>query len=135
MKWMLDTNICIAIINRRSERAYKRLLSLVPGDAGLSAVTMAELEFGVAKSLRVQQNREAVDGFILALEVAPFDASAAAAYGEVRASLQKRGLPIGALDMMIAGHALSLGVPLVTDNLKEFTRVPGLRTVNWLNRG
>lgn len=132
MKIMLDTNICIALIARRPDRVVRRFASMEIGSVGISAITLAELQFGVAKSVHVERNREALDQFTLPLVIAPFDENAAKAYGHVRAFLERKGKPIGAADTMIAGHAIALGATLVTNNLREFSRVPGLAAENWL---
>ena len=133
MNWMLDTNACIAIIRRQPEAAIRRLRGKAVGQVGLSSITLAELEFGAANSRQPAVAAEALGEFLLALECAPFDAEAAAAYGRVRASLEKRGRPIGPLDTLIGAHALSLGAVLVTNNVREFSRVPGLVVEDWLN--
>jgi len=132
MKWMLDTNICIAIIRRQPEVAIKRLRGKSVGQVGVSAVTVAELQHGAAKSARPEPARSALSEFLLVLEVAPFDEAACVRYGMVRAKLEAGGKPIGPLDTMIAAHAVSLGVVLVTTNLREFRRVPGLTVEDWL---
>lgn len=131
MKWLLDTNACIAIIRRRPEVALKRLRGKQVGQVGLSSITLAELEFGASKSQQPTQARAALSEFLLPLEVAPFDDSAAVAYGAVRAALEKKGRPIGPLDTLIAAHALALGSVLVTNNSREFRRVPGLAVEDW----
>ena len=132
MKYMLDTNACIALIKRKPAAVIERLTAAEPGDAGISSVTLAELQYGARKSAKVEQNALALAEFLLPLEIADFDAGAAEAYGRVRAALEKTGTPIGALDTMIGAHALSLGVTLVTDNTREFIRIPGLAVENWL---
>jgi tRNA(fMet)-specific endonuclease VapC len=132
MKWMLDTNICIAIIRRQPEVAIKRLRGKSVGQVGVSAVTVAELQYGAAKSTRSEPARSALSEFLLPLEVAPFDEAACVRYGVIRAKLEAAGKPIGPLDALIAAHALSLGVVLVTNNLREFRRVPGLTVEDWL---
>jgi tRNA(fMet)-specific endonuclease VapC len=132
MKWMLDTNICIAIIRRQPEVAIKRLRGKSVGQVGVSAVTVAELQFGAAESTRPEPARSALSEFLLVLEVAPFDEAACVRYGMVRAKLEAAGKPIGPLDTLIAAHALSLGAVLVTNNLREFRRVPGLTVEDWL---
>ena len=132
MKWMLDTNICIAIIRRQPGAALKRLRGKAIGQVGISSITLAELEFGAAKSQRSEQARLALAEFLLPLEVAAFDDAAAAAYGRVRAALEKRGKPIGPLDTLIAAHALARGAVLVSDNTREFARVKDLAVENWL---
>lgn len=132
MKLMLDTNICIALIKRKPAQVLKRLLAHRVGDIGISWVTLAELEFGVAHSQRVEKNRAALDEFILPLEIAYMEEQTARAYGHLRAYLQKKGSPIGSLDTMIGAHALALDVTLVTNNVREFSRIPGLTVVDWL---
>ena len=131
MTYLLDTNICIYIINRRPPQVFAHFEGLRYGEIGLSSITAAELAFGVAKS-GSHRNREALEKFLAPLEVLPFDVSAMQAYGPLRAELQRRGPPIGALDMLIAAHALALGATLVTNNLDEFQRVPGLACENWV---
>lgn len=128
---LLDTNICIYIINKRPPQVAAHFEGLVYGDVAVSSITGAELAFGVAKSGSAR-NQDALEKFLAPLEVLPFDAAAMYAYGTLRAQLQARGLPIGALDMLIAAHALALGATLVTNNLAEFARVPGLACENWV---
>ena len=131
MKWMLDTNICIDIIKERPRSVLGRFKGHTVGDIGVSVVTLAELEYGVSASSRPAKNREALDQFVSPLEVAPFDRDATAAYGRLRAALEKRGQMIGSMDLLIAAHAVSLDVRLVTHNSREFGRVPGLRIEDW----
>jgi tRNA(fMet)-specific endonuclease VapC len=132
MKWMLDTDTCIALIKRKPPNLIKRLQAKAVGDIGISSITLAELRFGVANSSRQEQNRTALDQFLLPLDIVAFDELAADSYGNVRAELEVRGTPIGPLDTLIAGHALSLNVVLVTHNVAEFKRVKGLRLDDWL---
>jgi tRNA(fMet)-specific endonuclease VapC len=131
MKWMLDTNICIAIIKERRRSVLDRFKSLAVGDIGVSVVTLAELEYGVSASSRPAKNREALDLFVSPLDVASFDRDATATYGRLRAALEKKGQMIGSMDILIAAHALSLDVRLVTHNSREFRRVPGLKIEDW----
>lgn len=133
MRFMLDTDSCIALIKRKPGTILRRLMSLSPGEAGISAITLAELRYGVAKSTQNEKNRLALDEFLLPLEVADFDELAAASYGSVRAALEKAGTPIGPLDTQIGAHALSLGAILVTHNSREFRRIPGLAVEDWLS--
>lgn len=134
MRLMLDTNTCIALIKRKPVNALQKFNEYQVGDIGISAVTLAELRYGVSKSQHQARNRAALDEFMLPLEVAAFDEQATVAYGVLRAALEKQGTPIGPLDTMIAAHALSLGVPLVTNNTWEFNRVPELTVVDWINQ-
>ena len=105
------------------------------GEVGVSSVTAAELRYGAEKSAAPEQNREALSRFLLPLEVLAFGDEAAAAYGRVRAALENAGTPIGPLDNLIAAHAVSLGVTLVTNNTREFSRVPGLEIEDWTREG
>lgn len=134
MKYLLDTDICIYIINERPEHVRARFAKHTVGDIGISSITASELAFGVAKggSLR---NRKALEQFMLPLDVAAYDAEAAFAYGDIRAVLERRGAVIGPLDMLIAAHAIALGVTLVTNNDGELRRVPGLKCENWASHG
>jgi len=132
MKWMLDTDTCIALIKRQPRELIRRLQTKAVGDVGISSITLAELRHGVAKSARRDQNRAALDRFLLPLDIATFDDLAAELYGTVRADLETAGTPIGPLDTLIAGHAVSLNVVLVTHNVVEFRRVTGLRIEDWL---
>lgn len=132
MKVMLDTNTCIAIIRRKPPQALQRFKAYKVGEIGISWVTLAELEFGAAKSQHLEKNQAALDEFVLPLEIANFDRETARVYGRVRAMLEKKGTPIGSLDLMIGAHALSLGATLATNNTREFSRIKGLTVVDWL---
>ena len=133
MKVMLDTNICIAIIKRKPQQVLKHFTAYKVGEIGISSVTLAELEFGVAKSQHQEKNQAALDQFVLPLEIAGFDHEAAKVYGQVRATLEKKGTPIGALDTMIGAHAMALGAMLATNDTREFSRIKGLTVVDWLD--
>jgi tRNA(fMet)-specific endonuclease VapC len=130
VKWMLDTDTCIAIIKKHPV-ALKKLRGKSIGQVGLSSITLGELAFGAAKSGRPEEAHDALGEFLLALELAPFDERPAMRYGEVRASLERRGRPIGPLDTLIGSHAHSLDVILVTHNTREFSRIEGLRLEDW----
>lgn len=132
MKWMLDTDTCIAIIKRKPESALKKLRGKSIGQVGISALTLSELTFGVEKSNRRDEAHAALSEFVIALEIAAFESDAASAYGSVRASLEARGQPIGPLDTLIGAHAFSLDVTLVTHNTREFSRIEGLRLEDWI---
>ena len=133
MKLMLDTNICIAIIKQKPKDILDKFSEYQVGDICISSVTLAELRYGVAKSKHQEKNLVALNEFILPLEVANFDESAAQHYGNLRAFLEQQGTPIGPLDTMIGAHALSLDLTLVTNNIKEFKRVPNLKVIDWIN--
>ena len=128
---MLDTNICIYIIKQKPPEVLKRFLDYQVGEIAISAVTLAELRYGVAKSRYREKNATALDEFILPLEVLPFGEEATKSYGEIRAALEKAGTPIGSMDLMIAAHAVSLDITLVTNNTREFSRVAGLEVADW----
>ena len=131
MKYLFDTNICIYVINARPPQVLERFRREAVGDIGISAITAAELAYGVAKSGSAR-NRSALEKFLAPLDIAPFDGEAFWRYGAIRASLERRGQPIGSLDTLIAAHALALDVALVTNNASEFSRVEGLRIDNWV---
>ena len=128
---LLDTNICIYIINAKPPAVLARFQQYRLGNIGLCSVVAAELAFGVAKSGSVR-NRQALEMFLAPLTILPFDAAAVWVYGDLRADLERRGTPIGSLDTMIAAHALSRQAMLVTNNTREFVKVPGLQLDNWV---
>ena len=130
MKWMLDTDTCIAII-KKHPTALKKLRGKSIGQVGISSITLGELAFGAAKSSRRQNALDALDEFLLPLEIAAFDDRVALRYGDLRASLERRGKPIGPLDTLIGSHAHALDLILVTHNTREFSRIDGLRLEDW----
>ena len=132
MKYMLDTNIIAYAKNNRPESVLQQFMEHRPEDMCISAITMAELEFGICKSSKPAQNRLALMMFLSEIQVVPFDGKAAQEYGSIRAELTARGTPIGANDLLIAAHARSLGLTLITNNGREFERVPGLTVENWV---
>ena len=129
---MLDTNICIQIIRLRPRSVLERFSAWAVGDIGLSAITLAELAYGASNSRDPKRNRDALQQFTAPLDIAAFDRGATEAYGRVRTVLERKGQRIGPTDLLIAAHALSLDVRLVTSNEAEFKRVPGLVVENWL---
>ena len=132
MKYMLDTNIIAYAKNNRPESVLQCFMEHRPEDMCISAITMAELEYGICKSSKPAQNRLALMMFLSEIQVVPFDGDAAQEYGSIRAELTAKGTPIGANDLLIAAHARSLGLTLVTNNGREFERVPGLVVENWV---
>jgi len=130
--WLLDTNICIYLIKKRPPSVLDRLRTLNIREVAISSITLAELEFGVAKSAKPEVNAQALAAFVAPLGVEPFEDVAAAAYGDVRAQLERARTPIGSLDMLIAGHALSLDATLVTNNEREFRKVAHLKVQSWV---
>lgn len=130
LKLFLDTNICVYILNERPAHIAERFKQYATGDIGVSSVVVAELAFGAAKS-RKPETRDRLEQFLLQLICVPFDEDAAWQYGDLRATLQAAGTPIGPNDLLIAAHALSAELPLVTNNVSEFERVPGLKVEKW----
>jgi len=128
---LLDTNICIHVINAKPPGVLARFRQHRMGEIGICSVVAAELAYGVAKSGSTR-NREALEMFLAPLVVLPFDQAAFWVYGDLRAELERQGTPIGALDTMIAAHALSQQSTLVTNNTREFARVSGLSLENWV---
>ena len=132
IKYMLDTNICIYLI-KKFNPSLLRIMAMHPiSSVCISVVTLAELEFGIKKSGNPAKNRLAVEKFLESIAVLPFDRKASIEYGDIRASLQRQGKPIGPNDLFIAAHARSLGYTLVTNNVREFCRVEGLNVENWV---
>jgi tRNA(fMet)-specific endonuclease VapC len=132
MKYLIDTNICIYIMNRRPIEVINKFSQFAPGDIAVSSITVSELEFGVTNSLRKEENKIRLDEFLIPFEVLPYDQVAAKAYGIIRTQLEKAGRPLGPLDMLIAAHALSRNLVLVTNNQKEFKKVKDLKVENWV---
>ena len=131
MKYLLDTNICITLVNERPKKVLTHFKRHSLGDIGISSITASELAFGVAKSAS-SKNSAALEAFLLPLNVVDYDAGAAMIYGDIRATLEKQGKTIGPLDMLIAATALSRQLILVTNNEKEFRRISKLKVENWL---
>jgi tRNA(fMet)-specific endonuclease VapC len=134
MKYLLDTNICIYLIKNKPTSVITKFNEHSVGDIGVSTITVAELTYGAKKSQRQAQNQEALLQFLSPLIISEFDANAAFSYGQIRAELESQGTPIGSLDTLIAGHAVSLGVTLVTNNEREFRKVPNLAVENWVEK-
>ena len=128
---LLDTTICIHVINARPQAVLERFRQYRMGEVGICSVVAAELAYGVAKSGSAR-NRQALEMFLAPLAILPFDEAAVWVYGDLRAELERKGAPIGALDTMIAAHALSQQSTLVTNNTREFARVPGLALEDWV---
>jgi tRNA(fMet)-specific endonuclease VapC len=131
MNYLLDTNICVLLIRQKSPLLLAKLTSHSITDIGVSAVTVAELQYGVEKSSHAILNQQALDQFLLPLNVVPFDEQDAIVYGQIRATLEAQGLPIGALDTLIAAQAIHYNMIIVTNNVREFARIPGLTVEDW----
>ena len=130
--YLLDTNICIYAIKNKPEQVLEKLKQNLSNGICISAITLAELQHGVEKSMNPEKNSMALLQFLSILDILPFDDLAAVEYGKICAYLQKRGTPIGTMDMLIAAHAKTGNLIIVTNNVREFERVPDLKIENWL---
>lgn len=131
MNYLLDTNICIYIIRKKPSVVLERVRSKQPGQIAISAVTIAELEYGVVRSRHPERNRIALLEFLVPFAILDFDSRAALCYGRIRSSLESKGKPIGPMDLLLAAQARSRDMVLVTKNEREFRRVNDLRVENW----
>ncbi|MDR1304593.1 MAG: type II toxin-antitoxin system VapC family toxin [Verrucomicrobiales bacterium] len=131
MSYFLDTNICVFLLNGKFPRLTEKFLSCQAGDFCLPSMVVAELIYGARKSEKARQNMEKVQRFLRPLTVTPFDAQAAASYGELRTELEQKGRVIGPNDLVIAATTLSRNGVLVTNNIREFSRVPTLKIEDW----
>ena len=132
MKYLLDTNICIYVINEKPKKVLRKFEQYPVHEFGISSITHAELQYGVAKSKHKDTNQNALDEFLLPLTILPFYGERlVACYGEIRSLLESKGKTIGPLDMLIAAHALSLDLTIISNNIKEFSRIPNLKYENW----
>lgn len=133
MNYLIDTNICIYIMNNRPPDVVRQFRKLELGQVGVSSITVSELQYGVSKSKRQKENQQRLDEFLLPFEIVPYDQIACRQYGDIRADLEKRGVVIGPLDLLIAAHAVSRDLVLVTNNEKEFERIQSLKVENWVS--
>jgi tRNA(fMet)-specific endonuclease VapC len=131
MRYLLDTNVCVDILSQRYPEVAERLRRCSPEDLCISSVVVAELRYGADKSQRSAENHRRIDLLLGDIPCFDFDPNAASVYGRIRTDLEKRGEPIGPYDLMIAAHALSLRLTLVSDNVRECKRVKGLQVDNW----
>jgi len=132
LRYMLDTNICIYVIKNRPA-SVREIFNANAARLCISSVTLAELIYGAEKSAKPAHNQSVVENFVARLAVLDFNDAAASHCGQIRAGLERAGTPIGAYDLMIAAHARSRGLTIVTNNMREFERVPGLVVANWLH--
>jgi tRNA(fMet)-specific endonuclease VapC len=133
MKYLLDTNICIYIINEKPEKVLRKFEQYPVNEFAISSITHAELQYGIEKSVNKKTNQDALDEFLLPLTILPFHGKRlVTCYGEIRVSLESKGKTIGPLDMLIAAHALSLDLTVISNNIKEFARIPNLKCENWI---
>jgi tRNA(fMet)-specific endonuclease VapC len=131
LTYMLDTNICIYVMKRYPQELRDKFNALAE-QLCVSSITLGELHYGAEKSARRVENLTAIEHFVVRMDVLPFGEKAAAHYGQVRAELERAGTPCGPHDMQIGGHARSEGLIVVTNNVREFTRMPGVRAENWV---
>lgn len=132
MRFLLDTNICVYIIKRKPYQVFEKFQMLERSEVGVSAITVAELEYGVSKSHRPTQNQDALNQFLQPLQIIPFDLGVTQVYGSIRANLERQGIVVGAMDLLIASQAVALGLILVTNNVREFSRISNLVLENWV---
>lgn len=131
MNYLIDTNICIYVMNQRPSEVIQRFRDTDVGQIGISTITVSELNYGVAKSQLRKQNAKRLEEFLIPFEIFPYDENASKYYGVIRSQLESQGKLIGPLDMLIAAHALSEDLVLVTNNEKEFQRIQSLKVENW----
>ena len=131
MKYMLDTDTCIYVINKRPQKVFDRFKRHRVGDIGLSSIALSELQYGAQKSSNVEKNLESLNAFVTPLEILEYGEAEAQTYGEIRNKLERKGQPIGSMDLLIAAHALTLGLTLITNNRREFSKVPNLQIASW----
>lgn len=134
MIYLLDTNICIAIIKKCPLEVKNKMIRTALGEVAISSIVLAELWYGIELSKKQIENKAALNDFLQYVVVMDWPKSAGIEYGKIRALLKKMGTPIGANDLLIAAHALALNAILISDNTREFSRIPGLKLENWIER-
>jgi tRNA(fMet)-specific endonuclease VapC len=132
MNFLIDTNICIYIINEKPSKVIQKFKDKEVGQIGISSITVSELYYGVSKSRFQKQNLKRLEEFLTPFQILSYDENASKFYGEIRSLLESQGNIIGPLDLLIAAHALSKNLVLVTNNEKEFKRIPSLKIQNWV---
>jgi tRNA(fMet)-specific endonuclease VapC len=131
VKYLLDTSVCVELIRGRAARLLKRMAQRPTADFALSSITLAELQYGAEKSARPLHQRQTLEKFLVPFAILDFDKDTTVAYGRIRVQLEAAGTPIGALDTLIAAHAVSRDLTLLTRNIREFRRVSGLKAEDW----
>ncbi len=133
MNFLIDTNICIYIMNKRPPEVIQKFKNIEIGQVGISSITVSELQYGVSKSKLREQNSKRLEEFLTPFQILPYDEDASKYYGEIRSQLESKGFIIGPLDLLIAAHALSQDLVLITNNEKEFKKIPLLKIENWVS--
>jgi tRNA(fMet)-specific endonuclease VapC len=134
MMFLIDTNICIYVMNAHPPEVVKKFREIGVGNICISSITVSELHYGVCRSKQIQKNKKRLEEFLIPFEIISYAESASNYYGKIRSYLEKQGAVIGPLDMLIAAHALSEDLTLITNNEKEFKRVKSLKVENWVTR-
>ena len=134
MKFLIDTNICIYIMNNHPPEVLPKFKSIGVGKVGISSITVSELHYGACKSNHIKKNIKRLDEFLSPFEILSYDENVSKYYGKIRSQLEKQGNIIGPLDMLIAAHALSNNLILITNNVKEFMQIKFLRVENWVEK-
>ncbi len=134
MKYLIDTNICIYIMNNHPPEVFDKIKHIGVGEVGISSISVSELHYGAFKSRKIKQNIKRLEEFLYPFEILSYDENASKEYGKVRAHLEKKGRIIGPLDMLIAAHAISKKLTIITNNTKEFKRIRSLKVENWADK-
>ncbi len=134
MMFLIDTNICIYIMNDHPPEVIQKFRQIGVGNICISSITVSELQYGACKSKQIKRNMKRLDEFLSPFEILAYDENASNYYGKIRSHLEKQGTVIGPLDMLIAAHALSKDLTLITNNEKEFNRVKSLKVTNWVKK-
>ena len=134
MKYLIDTNICIYIMNNHPPEMFEKFKHVGVGEVGISSISISELYYGAFKGTKIKQNIQRLEEFLFPFEVLKYDENASREYGRIRSLLEKKGQVIGPLDMLIAAHAMSNKLIVITNNIKEFERINSLRVENWVKK-
>jgi tRNA(fMet)-specific endonuclease VapC len=134
MKYLIDTNICIYIMNNHPPEVLEKFKHIGVGEVGISSISVSELHYGACKSKKIEQNIKRLEEFLYPFDILTYDENASREYGKVRSQLEKKGQIIGPLDMLIAAHAISRELTIITNNTKEFRRIRSLKVENWVGK-
>jgi len=134
MKYLIDTNICIYIMNNHPPEVLEKFKHIGVGEVGISSISVSELHYGACKGKKTKENIKRLEEFLYPFEILTYDEEASREYGKIRSHLEKKGQVIGPLDMLIAAHAMSNKLTIITNNTKEFKRIKSLKVENWVNK-